>query len=107
MHAACEIKNRNISFHNEKMKVFLAAETLRASAAAALRLLEADPKNTEFKNAEGTAQFSQNINDIFDILNTKNKWCKTPGRRGIDINNLDNLREKLDKFVNYIKKLRI
>lgn len=83
LHCACKIRNRHVYFYNEKMKVFLAAQVLSNSVSAALRFLEFDLKNQDFVNAFPTATFCKNFNDIFDLLNVRNKFCKTPGRMSI------------------------
>jgi len=107
MHCACKIKNRHIYFHNEKMKVFLAAQVLSASTAAALHYLEYEIKNIDFKDASTTAKFCQIFNDIFDILNSQNKFCKVPGRNGMTEENLPKLKKKIDEYVEYIEKLEV
>ena len=69
MHAACKIKNRHVYFHNEKMKVFLAAQILSRSASKALTLLETEYRDPIFKGAAVTARFCEMSNDMFDHLN--------------------------------------
>lgn len=80
LHCACKIRNRHIFFHNEKMKVFLAAQVLSSSVSAALQFLETHLKDPDFIGSKATSDFCLNFNNIFDILNTKNLYCKTPGR---------------------------
>jgi len=45
------------------------------------------------------------MNDIFDLLNIRNKFCKTPGRSAISKNSLPELKNKIDYFISYIQKL--
>jgi len=40
--------------------------------------LEHKIKNVDFKDASTTAKFCQIFNDIFDILNSQNKFYKVP-----------------------------
>jgi len=77
------------------MKVFLAAQVLSASTAAALHYLEHEIKNTDFKDVSTTAKFCQIFNDIFDIFNSQNKFCKVSGRNGMTEKNLPKLKKKL------------
>lgn len=107
MHCACKIKNRHVYFQNEKMKVFLAAQVLSNSTSAALQLLEKKWKCKKFEGASATSTFCKIFNDIFDLLNTKNKFCKTPGRNAVSKDTLSNLKTKIDESVDYIRKLEI
>lgn len=47
------------------------------------------------------------INDMFDILNAKNKFCKDKGKQGVTKESLSELKKKIDDFVSYIEKLEI
>jgi len=105
LHCACKIRNRHVYFCNEKMKVFLAAQVLSNSTAIALQFLEFHLQDPLFTNASTTATFCKNMNDIFDLLNIRNKFCKTPGRSGISKNSLLELKNKIDYFISYIQKL--
>jgi len=89
------------------MKVFLVAQVLSASTATPLHYLEHEIKNTDFKDASTTAKFCQIFNDIFDILNSQNKFCKVPGRNGMTEKNLPKLKEKIDEYIEYIEKLEV
>lgn len=93
LHCACKIRNRHVNFYKEKIKVFLAAQVLSNSVSAALRFLEFDLKNLNFVNASSTATFCKNCNDIFDILNVRNKFCKIPGRMSITKDSLPELKK--------------
>jgi len=86
-------------------KVFLAAQVLSNSTAIALQFLEFHLQDPLFTNASTTATFCKNINDIFDLLNIRNKFCKTPGRSGISKNSLSELKSKIDYVISYIQKL--
>lgn len=95
MHCACKIKNRHVNFQNEKMKVFLAVQVLNFSTYTALQFLEKDIKDYKFQGASATALFCKIFNDIFDILNIKNKFCKIPSRKAVTPKTLDDLKKKL------------
>lgn len=107
LHCACKIKNRHVNFHNEKMKVFLASQVLSSSASAALNYLEYELKDSEFKKASPTSKFLKNCNDIFDLLNTKNMLCKTPGKMSITEKSLPELKTKINEYISYTEKLEI
>jgi len=76
LHLATKIRSRHINFYKEKMKVKLAAQTLSESVAKALTYCE-DQKISDFEKSNATSQFCQNINNIFDVLNTRNFLGKT------------------------------
>ena len=107
LHCACKVRNRHVYFHNEKMKVFLAAQVFSASTAAALTYLESELKDPLFKDAAPTAKFCKLIDETFDILNSKNKFCKTPGRKGMTEESMPGFRKKIDEFKEYVEKLEI
>lgn len=107
LHCACKIRNRHIYFHNEKMKVFLAAQVLSTSVAASLKFFNIVLKDPEFGGSDSTSEFCQNFNNIFDILNSKNLFCKTPGRTAMTEKKLPELKKEIDKYCEYIEKLEI
>lgn len=47
------------------------------------------------------------MNEIFDILNTKNIFCKTRTRKAVSQENLPLLEEKIDYFIKYIESLEV
>jgi len=59
----------------------------------ALHYIEHKIKNTDFKDASTIAKFCQIFNDIFDMLNSQNKFCKIPGN-GMTEKNLPKLQKK-------------
>jgi len=107
MHCANPIKNRYVYFQNEKMKVFLAVQVLSFSTYSALQFLEKEINDAEFQGASATAEFCKIFNDIFDILNTKNKFCKKPGRKAVTPETLDDLERKINESIKYIENLEV
>lgn len=103
LHCACKIKNRHIYFYNEKMKVFLAVQVLSTSVSKALNNLENEIKDDEFKGSSPTAHFCQMFNDIFDVLNAKNRFCKCHKKRGVTKDSLPNLEKKLMNVSSILK----
>lgn len=69
LRAGTKLKKRHINFHNEKINVKLAAQTLSQSVADALTYLK--NTNEDFKGAGPTAEFISFINNAFDILNSR------------------------------------
>lgn len=89
------------------MRVFLAVQVLSSSVANALHFLEFDLQDPAFKNASGSAKFCKIFNDMFDMLNTKNKFTKTPKRKSITIKDLSEVKRKIDEYIDYINKLEV
>lgn len=73
--AGTKLKKNHIYFHNNKMNVKLAAQTLSESISAALKFVDKyDPKYLQ--SAQETAKFCSIFNDAFDILNVRSKFPK-------------------------------
>nr|CAI5827758.1 unnamed protein product [Callosobruchus analis] len=58
------------------MKVNIATQTLSKSVADALLYLCNDLKLQAFQNVKATVTFLKYFNDLFDILNSRNKLAK-------------------------------
>lgn len=89
------------------MKVQLAAQVLSSSVANALYTLEYDQKHPEFEGAGPTARFCQEINDIFDILNSRNLYNKNAGKHAVTVDNLDDLKIKIGIHIHYLRGLKL
>lgn len=107
LHCACKIRRRHVYFKREKMKVFLATQLLSRSTAKALEFLRSDLKDARFHGTEHTQEFVQNMNDIFDMTNVKNRFCKREGKEPITAENLTAMEEKAEKYIKYIESLQI
>lgn len=64
------IRECHLNWPQEKITVRLAVKTLSQSNADAIRWLDFDEKMSEFEGASATATFCENINNVFDILNS-------------------------------------
>jgi len=79
--AANKLSRNHIEFDKHKMKVKLAAQVLSASVASAIEFCDKDLKLPQFKGSQKTVQFIKMIDQMFDILNSKNpnqKYFKSP-----------------------------
>lgn len=72
LHLGNKLRANHIFFHNSKMKVKLASQLFSNSVADALIFCHDKLKINQFLDVEGTVQFIQIINDLFDILNSRN-----------------------------------
>jgi Asp-tRNA(Asn)/Glu-tRNA(Gln) amidotransferase C subunit len=80
------------------------AQTLSSSVAAGMMYLRS-LKIKQFEKCEQTAEFIQNINDIFDILNTKSKFGKK-FKSPLNNENYVDLQAHLQDIVSYLKELQ-
>ena len=104
LHIANKLKNVHIKWHNQKMKVAVAAQTLSGSVAAGMVYLR-NLNVKQFEECEQTAEFIQNINDIFDILNTKSKFGKK-FKSPLKLENYAELSAHLLDIIKYLKDLK-
>lgn len=77
----------HIRYFKNKMKVYLAAQTLSSSVADAIEFCNKQLQLPEFQNSEGTVQFIRVIDRVFDFLNSRNplaRGYKAPLRPGDD-----------------------
>ena len=104
LHLANKLKTKHIKWHNQKMKVAIAAQTLSHSVAAGLMYV----KNIEvpqFQDSSETAEFILTINNLFDILNSKNK-CGKHYKSPITLDNLDELKCYVNETITYLTELK-
>lgn len=74
---ATKLRKRHINYHKEKMRVKLAVQTFSSSVGDALDYCWNDLNIPSFQGEEATAMFCRNVNNIFDLLNTRNFLGKT------------------------------
>lgn len=110
LHLATQIRDKHVHFQNEK-KVKLAVQVFSNSVSDALRFLEYDLKHPHFAAASATATFCKIFNDIFDLmiflLKSRNYLNKRETKQAITKNKISFLKNKIDKFVSYIKCIKI
>jgi hypothetical protein len=78
---ANKLSSNHLQYEKHKMNVRLAAQTLSSSVANAIEFLDSSLKIPEFCDSKGTVKFIRVIDQLFDMLNTRNplgKGFKTP-----------------------------
>lgn len=106
LHMATKITKKHINFQDNRMQVKLATQTLSLSVYNALRFVD-KLKIAKFEGCIPTAEFCYIFNNIFDILNCKNKFSKkNKFNVPINDNNFQFLREQSKNFEKYILDLR-
>jgi len=83
------------------MKVRLATQVFSNSVADALEYCYKDLKNNLFEDVEATIEFCRRINNIFDLLNSRNFLSKSPFNKPLSDNFL-NLNIFIDKSIDYL-----
>lgn len=101
---ATKLTNRHILYMNEKMNVRLASQVLSNSVSDALIYLK--DKDPLFIGCEATAEFCQNVNNAFDILNSRKLHSKNPYNNAITEKTFENYQEFTNKFTDYINGLK-
>lgn len=71
LNLANKLTNRHIEFKNEIMKVKLATQLMSRSVAKAIQFCQ-DLKLPAFDNSDATIKILLLLNDLFDILNSRN-----------------------------------
>lgn len=77
------------------------------STSDALKYCKDDLQLPEFKDIEGTATFSRNINDAFDILNSRELFSKDTSKVGISKQNISSITKKAEEIVAYVQGLTL
>lgn len=102
-----KIRQRHLDWKDQVMKVNLASQTFSKSVADALLCLEQDFNYPNFQGASATAEFITMMNDLFDILNSKNKFCKVALRKGISCENKEQVFQRLCQIKSYLYDLKL
>lgn len=106
IHAATKIRRRHINWEQEKMKVKLAVQTLSTNNANALTYLNKECQMPQFKESEATAHFCLTMNNMFDLLNSRNIFCKTEFQKCISRDNFPTIENIIDAYIKYIVSLK-
>ncbi|CAK1579044.1 unnamed protein product [Parnassius mnemosyne] len=105
LHLANKLSARHINFRTQKMKVRLAAQLLSRSVAIAIDVCENDLHISEFENSSATVQFLHNVNNIFDIFNSRN--LNNLGlKKPLCPSNKADIFQNLDELYEYFQNLR-
>lgn len=97
LHLGNKLKDKHLDFQNQKMKVKLASQLFSNSVADALQICE--KSDITFKNAAATISFIRLINNVFDILNSRN-MCQMEFKKPLFEKNISKTKEYLE-FAKY------
>lgn len=85
------------------MKVRLAVQTFSNSVSDVLVFCNEDDKLDTFKGSEPTIEFCRRMNNIFDLLNTRNLISKSLYCKAITLETKENIFEYISESIEYIK----
>lgn len=103
---ANKLSKQHIHYNHKKMKVKYAVQVLSSSVSKAIYICRTDLELKKFKNSEATEEFIQEINDLFDIFNSRN-IRQTHFNEPISSKNYSVIIKKLNNCVKYISQLSL
>ena len=80
---ANKLKKKHLCWEKHKMNVKLAAQTLSASVASAIKFLHDEALLMEFQGSEATCEFIKQIDLAFDLMNSRNSSIFHPGHHTV------------------------
>ena len=105
LHLANKLRLKHIQYKSNKMKTKLACQTFSRSVAKSFEYLQNILKNSDFENCDATIEFTYVVNDLFDWLNSKNKFGKR-NKAPLSKENYLEWTTKFEFFTEYIKNLK-
>ncbi|KAL4085118.1 hypothetical protein QTP88_027410 [Uroleucon formosanum] len=102
LHSATKLRNRHIYYFRAKMKVRLAVQTFSTSVANAILFCMNDLKLDNFQGADATIEFCLSINNIFDILNTRNFLSKGTYNKSINKRTKTEIFHYIEESIDYL-----
>lgn len=106
LHAANKLSKRHLNFRKEIMKVKLAVQVFSASVADAFDFCDKDLHLHDFENVEATSKFCRMLNNIFDLLNSRNFLSKSIWGKPLSLANETAFRIFLNEAQQYISSLK-
>lgn len=103
-----KLTKKHIQFRNFKMNVRLAAETLSNSVANSMGYLQ-NKGYKEFAKSSATINFTQILNNIFDVMNTSgtNEMKENVFKNPITSESAQHIFAYFDGAINYLKALKL
>lgn len=105
LHLATKITKRHINWFQEKMKVKLAAQTFSQKVANAIEYLRESQHLKDFEDSKATERFIIAINNIFDILNSRNLLAKN-FKSSLQHYNKETIFKKIKESIEYLITLK-
>lgn len=106
LHLATKIRKRHIQFYKEKMKVRLASQTFSQSVADAMIYCKNNLQLNDFNDSASTINFCNQINNIFDFLNTRNHLSRAEYKKPLNFWDNINIQQFITRSISYLKNLK-
>lgn len=100
-----KLNKKHIEFKQNKMNVRLACETFSQSTADSMRLLK-NENHPKFLNCEHTIEFTDMMDKLFNVLNSKTKRHENIFKRALSSQNKDFIFDFAEKTIEYLKSLK-
>ena len=105
VHMANKLRSAHINWHQQKMKVNLAAQSLSSSVADALDYCSDQLEMDAFSHCQATTKFIRTFDHLFDVLNSRNPLSKN-FKAPLRPSNYSHIEKFLDQSYNYISRLK-
>lgn len=106
LHLGNKLNKSHINFYKQIMKVKLAAQVMSESVANAIQFCNIELNIDEFKNSAGTVDFIQKINNLFDVMNSRNLKAYSY-KKPLSVNNFSHIKPFLDEMILYLNNLKL
>ena len=105
LHLANKLKSAHINWHQQKMKVNLAVQSLSESVADAIDFCDSHLHLPKFSNCNATSKFIRVFNRLFDIFNSRNPLAKNY-KAPLKKSNYECINKFLENTFEYIKGIK-
>ena len=105
LHLGNKLRSRHINYKKQIMKVKLASQVFSDSVADSLIFLRDTIKDPFFKHCEETVKFIKIVNDLFDIMNSRN-LSQRNFKQPINASNKKDFFKRLDECKEYFMSLQ-
>lgn len=106
LHLGNKLTKSHINFVKQVMKVKLAAQVMSESVANAIEFCERELNISNFKHSAGTVNFIRKMNNLFDVLNSRNLKAHTY-KKPLCGKNFSEIKLFLDEMILYLTKLKL
>lgn len=101
-----KLTKTHAEFHNVKMNVKIAAQTISNSTATGIEFMDKELRSPEFANSMGTVNFMRIINNSFDISNAKAGHADEKYKRPLSIDTFNEFSAYFKVVSEYIRGLK-
>jgi len=107
LRAGNKLTKRHVNFEKQKMKVYLATQTLSTSVADAIDACREDFELPQLRGSEGTVEFIRKADKTFDILNSTSLRPRAPLKKALCTGNIQNVRQEMAEARDCINGLQV